>query len=119
MYIYTGIYRYLLQKITIIIVIIIIIIVTIWFLRLYGRMEDTVLSFLELSMLFDLHCSAEAIEDFFRSVKILRSSKSPNWVSGRKMRNSSKRAKGFKGFMRREYGYTERHGFTGRDKVST
>jgi len=55
MYIYTGIYRYLLQKITIIIVIIIII-VTIWFLRLYGRMEDTVLSFLELSMLIDLHC---------------------------------------------------------------
>ncbi len=56
MYIYTGIYRYLLQKITIIIVIIIIIIVTISFLRLYGRMEDTVLSFLELSMLIDLHC---------------------------------------------------------------
>ena len=37
-------------------IIIIIIIVTISFLRLYGRMEDTVLSFLELSMLIDLHC---------------------------------------------------------------
>jgi hypothetical protein len=54
----------------------------------------------------------KAIEDFFRSVKRLRSSKSSNWVSGRKMRNSSGRAKSFKGLMRRDLGLTER-----RDKV--
>ncbi len=52
-------------------------------------------------------------------MKRLRSSKSPNWVSERKMRNSIERAKGFKDFMRRDHALTERHGFTGRDKVFT